>query len=156
MVGIVAYGALCTFFFRGEVRPAIEPGVRPLYALLSALNTMAWLFAIVGYAHRYLVARPPFLQVATEAVYPFYILHQTVTVIVVYMLLGAGVAPWTGFVLAVIGTFAGTAAIYAGLVRPFAWVRPLFGLRTAYSSSSRPSPDVKVRSRTMPNFSSER
>ncbi len=155
-VGIVAYGALCLLFFRGEVRPAIDPAVRPAFALLSAINMMAWLFAIVGFAHRHLVARPAFLAQATEAVYPFYILHQTVTVIVVYGLAQAGIAPGPGFVLAVLGTFAGTAALYAGLVRPFAVVRPLFGLRTAYSSRVRPSSDRKLRSRTMPNFSSER
>lgn len=155
-IGIAAYAALCLFFLRGEVRPAIAVEARPAYALLSAVNMVAWLLAIVGFARRHLVARPRFLAVATEAVYPFYILHQTVTVIVVYALLRAGVAPWTGFALAVIGTFVGTAAIYAGLVRPFAVVRPLFGLRTAYSSSFRPSSDSKRRSNTMPNFSSER
>ena len=130
-VGIAAYGALCLFFFRGEVRPAIDPAMRPAFALLSAINMMAWLFAIVGFAHRHLVARPAFLAQATEAVYPFYILHQTVTVIVVYGLLEVGVTPAVGFVLAVLGTFVGTTALYAGLVRPFAVVRPLFGLRTA-------------------------
>jgi surface polysaccharide O-acyltransferase-like enzyme len=155
-LGIAAYTVLCVFFFRGEARPAIAAAERPAFALLSAVNTLAWLFAVVGFAHRHLTARPAFLAAATEAVYPFYILHQTVTVIVVYGLLRLGVAPWAGFVLALIGTFAGTAALYFGLVRPFAWVRPLFGLRTAYSNSSRPSSEVKLPSRTMPNFSSDR
>ena len=155
-VGIAAYAALYLLFFRGTVRPTIDPAWRPAFALLSAVNLVAWLFAIVGFAHRHLVARPAFLVAATEAVYPFYILHQTVTVIVVYALLRAGVAPAAGFGLAILGTFAGTAALYVGLVRPVPFVRPLFGLRTAYSSSGRPSSDRKLLSRTMPNFSRER
>lgn len=155
-VGIVAYALLCLLFFKGEVRPAIAAAERPAFALLSAVNTLAWLFTAVGFAHRHLGARPAFLAAATEAVYPFYILHQTVTVIVVYGLLRLGVAPWTGFALAVIGTFAGTSALYFGVVRPVAWLRPLFGLRTAYNKSVRPSSDRKLFSRTMPNFSSDR
>lgn len=130
-VGVAAYGALCLFFFKGEARPTIAAAERPAFALLSALNTVAWLFAVIGFARRHLVARPACLKAATEAVYPFYILHQTVTVVVVYGLLRLGVAPWAGFVLAVVGTFAGTAALYAGVVRPIAPLRPLFGLRPA-------------------------
>ncbi len=58
--------------------------------LLSAINTMAWLFTILGFGHRYFTRRPAFLAEATEAVYPFYLIHQTVAVIVVYWLLAAG------------------------------------------------------------------
>ena len=155
-VGIAAYTTLYVGFFQGTVRPAIPYEIRPVFALLSAINTMAWLFAILGFAHRYLTKRPAFLAEATEAVYPFYILHQTVTVFVVYGLVKLGAAPWLGFVLAVAGAFFGTTVIYVGLVRPIAWVRPLFGLRATYNSSRRPLSDVKELSRTMPNFSSDR
>lgn len=128
-IGIAAYAVLYVGFFQGTVRPVISPEARPGFALLSALNTMAWLFAILGFAHRYLTARPAFLAEATEAVYPFYILHQTVTVIAVYWLLRAGAPPLAGFILAVIATFFGAWLIYAGLVRPWRWVRPLFGMK---------------------------
>ena len=128
-LGVAAYAALYVLFFEGAVRPTIAEPQRPLYALLSVVNTLAWLFAIVGFANRHLTRRPAFLAVATEAVYPFYILHQTVTVIAVYWLLRWGVPPVAGFVLAVMATFLGTSAIYAGLVRPFPFVRPLFGLK---------------------------
>ena len=90
---------------------------------------MAWLFAIIGFANRHLTKRPAFLGEATEAVYPFYILHQTVTVIAVYWLLQIGAPPVAGFILAVLATFVGTSAIYFGLVRPIWFLRPLFGLK---------------------------
>ncbi len=128
-VGVTAYGALHVGFFEGTVRPTNADADRPAFALLSAVNTMAWLFAITGFANRHLVARPPFLSEATEAVYPFYILHQTVTVIVVYWLLRIGTPPVAGFLLAVLATFVGTSAIYFGLVRPIGFIRPLFGLK---------------------------
>jgi len=155
-IGVIAYATLYAAFIGGAVRPVIPDAGRPIYALLSAANTMAWLFAIIGLAHRHLTRRPAFLAQATEAVYPFYLLHQTVTVIVVYWLLTLGVPPVPGFLLAVLATFLGTWAIYMGLVRPWRWVRPLFGLKSAYSKSARPLPPENSRSRTMPIFSSRR
>lgn len=128
-VGIAAYAVLFSWFLGGTIRPVIAEVDRPAYALLSALNTMAWLFAIVGFARRHLTARPAFLGEATEAVYPFYILHQTVTVIAVYWLLRLGMPPLAGFVLAMLSTLLGTSAIYLILVRPIGFVRPFFGLK---------------------------
>lgn len=140
IIGIATYAALYLGFFQGTVRPAVPPEVRPVFALLSAINTMAWLFAIVGFAHRYLTRRPAVLGEATDAVYPFYILHQTVTVIVVYILLTLGAPPLSGFVLAVLATFIGTWALYAGLVRPWRWVRPLFGMKAIAAVPGRSLP----------------
>jgi glucans biosynthesis protein C len=137
------------------VRPAIVDGDRPAYALLSAVNTMAWLFTIIGFANRHLTRRPAFLAEATEAVYPFYILHQTVTVIAVYWLLRLGVPSAAGFILAVLATFLGTSAIYFAVVRPIWFVRPFFGLKAAYRSKVLPSASY-CRSSAMPSFSSER
>src|SRR5918994_1786369 len=154
-IGVAAYATLYAVFIDGAVRPAIADAARPAYALVSALNTMAWLFAIVGFANRHLTRRPTFLSEATEAVYPFYILHQTVTVIAVYWLLQIGAPPVAGFILAVLVTFTATSAIYFGLVRPVWFLRPLFGLKAAYKTNVRPSSVVISRSRAM-NFSSER
>jgi glucans biosynthesis protein C len=52
-----------------------------------------------------------------------------VTVIAVYWLLRRGAPPLTGFVLATLATFVGTSAIYVGLIRPFWFVRPFFGMK---------------------------
>jgi glucan biosynthesis protein C len=139
-VGVLAYACLYVGYFAGTVRPTIPPEARPLFALLSAVNVMAWLFAIIGFAHRHLTRRPAFLSEATEAVYPFYLIHQTVTVIAVWGLLRAGVPPLAGFVAAVGATFAGTWLIYAALVRPWRWIRPLFGLKPAPPGERRSLP----------------
>ena len=139
-VGIAAYAILYVGFFAGAARPTISPEVRPAFALLSAVNVMAWLFAIIGFAHRYLTRRPAFLSEATEAVYPFYLIHQTVTVVAVYWLLKIGAPPVPGFIAAVVATFAGTWLIYAGLVRPWRWIRPLFGMKPAPPGERRSLP----------------
>lgn len=139
-IGIAAYAFLYFGYFEGTVRPTIPPAARPLFALLSAVNVMAWLFAIIGFAHRYLTKRPAFLSEATEAVYPFYLIHQTVTVVAVWGLLTIGAPPLLGFVAAVVVTFAGTGLIYAGLVRPWRWIRPLFGMKAGGRAGLRSLP----------------
>lgn len=128
-VGLAAYAILYFGYFQGTVRPVVSADARPVYALVSAVNTTAWLFAVLGFAHRHLTKRPAFLTEAGEAVYPFYLLHQTLTVIAVYWLLQLGAPPVAGFVLAVMATFFGTWLIYATLVRPWRWIRPLFGMK---------------------------
>ena len=136
-VGLVAYAILHVGFFAGTVRATIPPEIRPVFALLSAVNVMAWLFAIIGFAHRHLTRRPAFLAEATEAVYPFDLLHQTVTVIAVYWLLKLDVPPLAGFFAAVLVTFLGTALLYVGLVRPVGFLRPFFGMRGAGATLAR-------------------
>lgn len=175
-IGVGAYATFYVVFVDGAVRPVIQPADRAVYALLSAVNTMAWLFALVGFANRYLTRRPAFLSQATEAVYPFYMLHQTVTVVAVYWLLQLGAPPVAGFILAALVTFLATSALYICVVRPLWFVRPLFGLKAAYGTrrhrlgsrfvrplfglkaaySSNGGPSGRVTSRSKPNFSSER
>ena len=129
-IGIAAFVALDQLFFTA-VRPTITPDDRPLYALLSGINTLAWLLAIIGFARRYLTRRPAFLAYATEAVYPFYILHQTITVIAVFWLVRTGLPVGAKFALAALITFAGTWLLYEFVVRRIAILRPLFGLKVA-------------------------
>jgi len=129
-VGVGAFALLDHLFF-DAVRPTIAPADRPLYALLSGINTLAWLLAIVGFARRHLTRRPAFLAYATEAVYPFYILHQTITVIAVYWLVRSGLPVGAKFAFAAIATFAGSWLLYEFVVRRVAVLRPLFGLKVA-------------------------
>ena len=67
---------------------------------------IGWLFAAVGLANRYLQIAAAFLIWSTELLYPFYMIHQTVTVITVYWLLTGGTCPsLPAFLLTVLSTF---------------------------------------------------
>jgi hypothetical protein len=100
-------------------------------AFWSAVNSayaLTWILALVGYA-RVLFTRPsPWLRSANQAVYPLYILHQTVTVAVVYLLLPWSASYWLKLPLVVAATFLVSWAAYEVIRRP-RWLRPLFGLR---------------------------
>jgi glucan biosynthesis protein C len=128
-VGIVSFAGLDLLVFHAPAGAHVRVLGLPVYAPLSAINMIGWLFAATGLAHHYLTTRPRFLIWATEALYPFYMIHQTVTVTTVYWLLRAHVPALPAWLLTVASTFGVTALIYAGLVRPWPWVRPLFGLK---------------------------
>jgi hypothetical protein len=122
-VGIAACATLYVLFEHTRL------GNHTTYSLLSAVNTLAWLFTVIGLANHYLTMRPAFLKSATEAVLPFYMLHQTVTVIAVYWVLTLALPPVEGFAVTVLATFGITWALYVCIVRPLPWLRPLFGMK---------------------------
>lgn len=104
---------------------------RPLYVSLRAYNVWASVLALVGYGLRYLTARPAWLVEANTAVYPLYIVHQTVTLGLVFFLLPLVWSLELKWAATVLGTFVGSVAIYLLLIRPWPWIRPLFGLKNA-------------------------
>ncbi len=125
-VGIAAYALLETLFFAdGGIRPGGEGWL--VFCILSAINLTAWLLAIIGFGRR--LARPSgFLRYATPAVYPFYILHQTVTVIAAFYLVQTDLSVPAKYALTVLITFLGTWLLYEFLVRRFGLLRLLFGM----------------------------
>jgi hypothetical protein len=100
-----------------------------IYRSLKALNSWCWILAICGYALRYLHLDRPFVRYANEAVYPFYILHQSVMLPLGYVVLRQ---PWplnAKFWAIALGMFAITWALYEGVVKRTALTRLLFGLK---------------------------
>ena len=129
LIGMGAYAALQAFFFSGLLGPMSGNVGRLDYCLLANVNVIAWLFAIVGFFVRHMTWRPAALAYATEAVYPFYILHQTVTVIAAWHLAPVDLPVAVKFVLTAGATFFGTWLIYEGIIRRIDLLRPLFGLK---------------------------
>jgi peptidoglycan/LPS O-acetylase OafA/YrhL len=54
---------------------------------LAAFNEWFWILAVLGYGQAWLERPSPVLRYATEIVYPFYIWHQTVIVVLAYFIL---------------------------------------------------------------------
>ncbi len=105
------------------------------WSAVNAAYAVTWILAFVGYA-RVLFTRPaPWLRAANQAVYPFYILHQTVTVAAVYLLLPWSASPWRKLPIVIAATFLVSWAAY-GVIRRVRWLRPLFGLRPQPASAT--------------------
>ncbi|MGB6150922.1 MAG: hypothetical protein WBG48_02925, partial [Pricia sp.] len=69
------------------------------------------------------------LKYANEAIYPFYVLHQTAIVICAFYIvkMEASIGVKAGLLL--LTSFISTMFIYVFLVRPFKVTRVLFGMR---------------------------
>ena len=98
-------------------------------ALVKVVNFWAWILFILAIAAKYLNRPSKTLVYANRAVYPFYILHQTITLGIGYYLLEYS---WSWEVKAFImtcGTFLLAWSIYAFIVLPVPLLHPLFGLK---------------------------
>jgi glucan biosynthesis protein C len=109
---------------------------------LAAMRGCRWLYAwcailaILGWSH-YGLNRPfEWLPWAREAVYPWYMLHQTLIIGVAYFLMPLHLGPVVEPLLVLGGTIAGCALLHGGLIRRVRWLRPVFGLPPA--SAARP------------------
>lgn len=97
--------------------------------LLQGFNAWFWVLAIMGFARRHLSFRNRFLDYAGEGIYPFYLLHQTVIVIIAFYVIGAPDGVWAKFWFTSLVSLALTVAIYDLLVRPYRVTRFLFGMK---------------------------
>lgn len=90
----------------------------------------AWIVivALLGLARRFFTGDGPVRRYLTEAVFPVYILHQTITVSAGYGLSELELGAWPEFIALTTITFAGSFAGFE-LVRRVSWLRPLFGLK---------------------------
>jgi hypothetical protein len=121
-----------TYFRWNDAEPDFGYNLPNLFYLgLVAMNAWFWVLTILGYGRRYLNRNNALLVYANEAIYPFYILHQTVIVIIVYYVVQTSDTILTKFLFLSATSFLATVAIYHFLVRPFVITRFLFGMKPA-------------------------
>ena len=99
------------------------------YGFLKLTFVTSWLFAIFGYSRILLNKTNKLLKYANEAVYPFYILHQTVMLIFGYYIIQMSIGILPKFILVALVTFGGSLFIYEFFIRRYNFMRVLFGLK---------------------------
>lgn len=99
------------------------------YMLVLYINRWAWILTVLAWGHRWLNRPSRWLAYANDAVFPWYVLHQSITVIVGYALLQRALPVAAEAVILVTTTFGGCWLAYEVLIRRARWLRPLFGLK---------------------------
>ncbi|MDN4982456.1 acyltransferase family protein [Bradyrhizobium sp. WYCCWR 13022] len=96
----------------------------------SAYGCYQWLAiaTVLGFARRYLTADGPVRRYLTDAIFPFYIVHQTAIIVIAHALRGSGLSAGSEATIVIAGTALTCLATYE-IVRRIGWLRPLFGLR---------------------------
>lgn len=98
-------------------------------APFRGLNTWAWLMTFMGFAIHHLNFNNGFLKYANDAVLPFYILHQTVIVIVGFFIRDWSLAVFPKYLLLASVSFIIIMILYEFLVRRIDILRFLFGMK---------------------------
>jgi glucans biosynthesis protein C len=97
--------------------------------LLRSGCTWFWLVAILGFGRRVFNFSNSFLRHAAEGSYPFYILHQSVIVIIGYFVVQWQASIAVKFVLIATASLAATILLYEGVVKRTNATRFLLGMR---------------------------
>ncbi|MGB1241377.1 MAG: acyltransferase family protein [Chitinophagales bacterium] len=100
-----------------------------LLPIFKVINMWSWVLVIFGYSAKYLNKESQILKYRNEAVYPFYILHQTITILVGFWLMNSSIPILLKFTIMAMATFGGSWLLYEFLIKRVRFLRPLFGLR---------------------------
>jgi glucan biosynthesis protein C len=116
-----------------------------VYRVLNNLQIWMWLLTALGFGRKYLNFNHPFLRYSTEAVYPFYILHQTVLIVLAYHLAYLNWSIGVKFIVVLSATFFIVWLIYASAIRPWNPMRVAFGLKWKRSRQGEPAARIDSR-----------
>ncbi len=100
-----------------------------LYAAVKMVNMGSWIIVIFGYAAQYLNKPSKLIAYCNRAVYPFYIFHQTVTVVCAYYLYDSSLSIAIKFLILTVATFGISWVLYE-IVKRFTVTCILFGIKT--------------------------
>ncbi|MEA9589794.1 acyltransferase family protein [Xanthomonas sp. WHRI 10064A] len=99
----------------------VERLARATYTWLALLTLFGWA--------RHGLNRPfAWLPYCTQAVFPWYILHQSLIILALYWLAPLHLGPWLEPSLVLASTVAGCLLLHEYLIRRVRWLRPLFGM----------------------------
>jgi len=97
--------------------------------IFKTLRSWCFIVAILGFGSRYLNFNNRFLGYANEAVLPFYILHQTVILIIGFFVVQWSIGITPKYFIIASTSFVAIMVIYELLVRRINVLRFLFGMR---------------------------
>jgi hypothetical protein len=122
-----------------SLRPLRDGGVPVRLGIGFAYGFYQWLAIVVvlGFARRWLSRDSAARRYLTDAIFPYYIVHQTAIIMIAHALRGSGVSPGIEATIVIGGTAAACAATYE-IVRRVSWLRLLFGLKSAAAEPAMP------------------
>jgi hypothetical protein len=100
-----------------------------LYKLIKVINIWAWMITIFGFSGKYLNKESKIIKYRNKAVYPFYILHQTIILIIGFYLMNMTMHYMLKIVIMIVGTFSISWLIYEFIILKVPIIQPLFGVK---------------------------
>jgi glucans biosynthesis protein C len=135
VLAFAGYGVVTAYFSHyADISPPewIRQGQRAFYAL----EQWAAIVAALGFARQWNPADSRARRYLTEAIFPFYIVHQTAIVLLAHFMKPLELQPLVEGPLLIAATVAICLASFE-IVRRVGWMRPLFGLAPAAPAPAR-------------------
>jgi surface polysaccharide O-acyltransferase-like enzyme len=126
-IAILGWAYLCVMLGMYEDAPSISDAMLASTRAVYGLEQWAAIVAVLGFARRHLAHDNAARRYLTTAIFPVYILHQTIIVVCAHSLQLAHLSPGVEGPLLVLVT-AATSFMGYEAVRRVRWLRPLFGL----------------------------
>jgi hypothetical protein len=119
---------------------ATPPSLLPKLYGGIAYGSYQWLciVAVLGFARRWLTADSAVRRYLTDAIFPYYIVHQTAIIMIAHELHGSDLPAGLEASIVIGGTLAACVLTYE-IVRRIAVLRPLFGLKAPASEQILPA-----------------
>lgn len=130
----LAIASLCAVvlfwkYYWDLARPKTQDAGLYVYGFFDGLEIWSIILSVVGFGRHYLNYSNKWLVYFTSAVYPFYILHQTIIVATGYYVVQWHAPILIKLIALIVICFASVFIIYHYLIRPFIVTRVLYGLK---------------------------
>jgi len=111
-----------------------------VYLARQPVNSWFWVFGLVGYAKKYLHRKVKAMDYINQAIYPFYILHQTIIVIIAWYVVKTNDGIGMKYMFIAGTSLCLSMGIYHLFIKPFAVTRLLFGMKPEAKATPAPAP----------------
>jgi hypothetical protein len=126
---LASYGLFIGIAIASRLHVAMPPAIDTVQNVAYGLDQWSFIAAILGFARRHLAQRDgPARRYLTEAIFPFYIIHQTTIVVCACWLAKLNLPLALEAAILVAATAASCVITYEA-ARRSGWLRPLFGLK---------------------------
>jgi hypothetical protein len=137
-VMIIFYGLY--FHFREIITlPWTLDTVETIFDVTATFGSWFWVITVIAFGQHYLNKPHAWLKHVNEGLYPFYILHQTVIIAIGYYICQL---PWSiaaKFWAVSFLTLASCVLVYFIIIRPFNFMRILFGMKAVKKEEQVPT-----------------
>ena len=127
IIGILSYALLLAIFLSPDKMILIDRTTAWDYT--SLVIKWSWIALIIGFARRHLSFTNGTLKYCNGIVYPFFILHQTVIIVLGYYVIDWGLSAALEYLIIVSATFISCILLYELLIKRVNALRLLFGLK---------------------------
>lgn len=133
VLALLSFAALMAVYYApNEYLPADG---RVLYPYVTPIVKWSWIAMLTGMARHFLNSGGAVLSYLNKAIYPFFILHQTVIIVLGFYAIDWGMGAAGEFLTISLGTFVMCWVLYEGIIRHFAFTRLVFGMRPKVSQA---------------------